>query len=144
MVPLDDLSRVVCGTEQRDGCEGSQGDIVNDIGAYKGEWNLTTWNAQGLLASCVTKQQAKMRRARSMVNNQDILIMEETHGNEGKCMAVRIPKGYKAFWSNGEEGEAGVCAWVRESFLKKIMGDVGGWNWIEVVKGRAAILMLGS
>ena len=72
------------------------------------------------MASSVLKQQVKMRRARKLAASRDVLVMQETHGNEGKCRALRTLIGYKAFWSNGTVGEAGVGAWIKEDFLKRL------------------------
>ena len=98
------------------------------------------WNAQGLLASDPARQSQKMRRAASLALHREILVLTETHGNKGKCRGRRLPKGYRAFWSNGEEGEAGVGVWVKEEFMARIEGNDGGHEWMPVVPGRAAIL----
>ncbi len=66
--------------------------------------------------------------------------MQETHGNLGKCSGFRNKVGYKAFWSNGFEGADGVGAWVKEEFLAKVCSGGGGYEWLEVVPGSAAIL----
>ena len=106
---------------------------------FRGDWTISAYNAQGLLASNVTRQQAKMRKARRLAITQDVLVLEESHGNEGKCKAARLPKGYVGFWCNGDDGEAGVCAWVKQEFIDKNFG-AGGFDMFTVVAGRAAVL----
>ena len=45
---------------------------------FRGDWTISAYNAQGLLASTVTRQQAKMRKARRLAITQDILVMTHT------------------------------------------------------------------
>ena len=107
---------------------------------YMGAWALASWNAQGLAASSIVRQAAKMSRARALFSSHDILLIQETHGT-GKCRALRTARDCKAFWSPGVHGEAGVGAWVKESFLRKVEGLSGGHAWLfDVVPDRAAIL----
>ena len=63
---------------------------------------MACWNAQGLLATSATRHQRKMARAKKLATHRDVLVLTETHGNEGKCRARRIPLGYKAFWGSSE------------------------------------------
>jgi exonuclease III len=107
---------------------------------YKGDWALASWNTQGLMAAKTFLQMAKRNKASSLASKKDILVMQETHGNLGKCRGFRNKVGYKAFWSNGPEGADGVGAWVKEEFLVKICNGGGGFEWLEVVPGSAAIL----
>ena len=108
---------------------------------YIGDWAISSWNAQGLLASSIERQQQKLWRARCLAATQDIVVLQETHGNKGKCRGLRTAKGLMPFWSNGPGGEAGVGAWVKEEFLRKFDSGGGGHRWIpDVVPGRAAIL----
>ena len=109
---------------------------------YGGEWSMACWNAQGLLATSATKQHRKMARAKKLAAHRDILIMTETHGNEGKCRACRIPLGYKAFWGSSEGGEAGIGIWVRKGFLEAVVGDNGGYEHIDVDPGRTAVVRI--
>ena len=95
-----------------------------------------------MLATNHTRQAKKMARAKGMAVYRDILILTETHGNTGKSRARRVPLGFKAFWGNGLEGEAGVGAWVKEEFLTKVMGEDGGYDLVNVDPGRAAVLRI--
>ena len=125
------------GTEAGDHAEGTD---LEDGKPYGGDWAAACWNAQGLLAAGSNRQRIKMRRATRLAAHRDILALTETHGNEGKCRGRRMPRDFRAFWSNGGDGEAGVGIWLREKFMRKIEGDRGGHEWLEVVPGRAAVL----
>lgn len=97
-----------------------------------GDGSAACWSAQGLLATDTVKQQVKVKRATILAAHRGILVMTETHGNEGKRRGRRIPEGFRAFWSNGGEGKAGISAWVMEEFMKKVEGSCGGRAWVEV------------
>ena len=103
---------------------------------------MACWNAQGLLAADASRQQTRIKRAAKLILNRDMLVLTETHGNEGKCRARRLPHGVRAFWCDGLEGEAGVGIWVKESFIEQVIGKKGGHDWVKVVPGRAAVLRL--
>ncbi len=103
-------------------------DINSNDKPYSGDWSMACWNAQGLLATSATKQHRKMARAKKLATHRDLLVMTETHGNEGKNRACRTPLGYKAFWGNSAGGEAGVGLWVRRGFLEAVVGDNGGFE----------------
>ena len=107
---------------------------------FSGDWSAACWNAQGLLASDITKQREKMRRAARLAMHRDFLVITETHGNVGKCRGLRRTRGNHAFWSNGPNGEAGVGIWIKEDFLNREKGNSGGQEWIDVEPGRAAVL----
>ena len=84
----------------------------------------------------VAKQQMKRTRASKLAGVTDILVLQETHSNRGKCEGLRMPKGVRPFWSHGGAGQAGVGAWVKEAFLAKFDKH----ELIHIVHGRAAIL----
>lgn len=83
------------------------------------DWAVGCWNAQGLLTANCVRQAVKMRRAGQLVMHRDMLILTETHGNSGKYRARRLPRYLMTFWSNGEEGEAGVGSMVKKEFMRR-------------------------
>ena len=84
---------------------------------YTGDWAISSWNAQGLMATESIRHHEKMRRARNLFSTQDVLVLQETHGTVGKCKAARITADSKAWWSHGEDGSAGVGIWIKHSFI---------------------------
>ena len=129
---LDAMIPATTGPKKPDGIE------IADK-QFSGDWAASTWNGQGLLASEAMKQHAKMRRSRELFKMNDALGLTETHGTIGKCAAVRLPPDCQAFWSHGEEGEAGVGIWLKKAFIEKICGKNKSGERIEVEKGRALI-----
>ena len=81
-------------------------------------------------------KKAKMRRTRQLATFRDFLLITETHGNEGKCVARKLPKGITPCWPNGEGGEAGVGIWAQASFLTESLANRDATNgsvWYRVV-----------
>ena len=107
--------------------------------AYAGDWSGCSWNGQGLLAADAMKQHAKVSRARQLFKANDFLGTQETHSKEGKVNGVRVGPDARVWWSHGLGAEAGVGLWIKRNFIKDICGDTGEGEFIEAVKGRAAI-----
>jgi hypothetical protein len=151
-IPPDTSSRSVCLSLDALSADGRPAEFVdtptppalqagyNSDKPYKGDWALASWNTQGLMAAKTFLQMAKRNKASNLASKKDIFVMQETHGNLGKCRGFRNKAGFRAFWSNGIDGADGVGAWVKEEFLAKICSGGGGHEWLEVVPGSAAIL----
>ncbi len=95
--------------------------------AFTGNYRGCIWNAQGLLASQTSKQEAKIRRILQLLEQQDFAIISETHSTLGKSLAIDTrlkARGLSTFWSHGGHRRAGVAIVVRDSFLDSL-GGVG-------------------
>ncbi len=76
---------------------------------YGVDCSLACWNAEGLLAANAVKQQSKMGKAIKLAKSRDCVVLTETHGNEGKCRARRLPQGDVA---SGAMGMAEAREWA--------------------------------
>ena len=66
-----------------------------------------------------------MRRALRLARSHDFVIYQETHGNDGKASALKLPSNLRAFWNHGTNHQAGLALFVNAAFLEKFNPS---WN----------------
>ena len=108
---------------------------------FAGDFRFCSWNGQALFARKCHRHHPKMRFALSLANAHDVVMLQETHGNEGREAALRLPGNRAAFWSDGTAHQAGVGMLISHEFLEHF-NPVAPQDWVEVVPGRVAMLRL--
>ena len=68
---------------------------------FAGDFRFCSWNGQALFARKCHRHHPKMRFALSLANAHDVVMLQETHGNEGReapsgCLAIGRPSGRTA------------------------------------------------
>ena len=108
---------------------------------FAGDFRFCSWNGQALFARKCHRHHPKMRFALSLANAHDVVMLQETHGNEGREAALKLPGNRTAFWSDGTAHQAGVGMLISHEFLEHF-NPVAPQDWVEIVPGRVAMLRL--
>ena len=111
---------------------------------YMGDFSLTSWNAQALMATEPRRRKAKWGHCLHLLGRSDVMVLQETHSTRANTARLILPHSHRFWWSHGTQQTAGIAIGVATTLLNKFgqptMGRPG--EWTDIVAGRAAMLRL--
>ena len=118
--------------------------ITQGVGCfpYAGDYKGCNWNGQAIFARAGHRHFPKMRKTVRLANSHDFVGLEETHSSKGRADMLKLPANLTALWSDGSSRQAGIGIMLNRSFLENFNEIDPNLHWIEIEKGRAAMLKL--
>ena len=93
----------------------------NIFPAEFGSFSAATWNSNGLLGACCENARDKIRYAKGLMNNSDVMFLQEVHGDAAAATkwANTFRKTHECFFSLlPEAAKGGVAICVKKQLLK--------------------------
>jgi len=115
---------------------------INTHSPFHGNYKAFSWNSQALFAAKCRSQFAKRNKANGLLNSHDFGMYQETHSQEGRIRAHRLPPNTCAIWAHGSTRQAGIGIALKHEFLANFDTVIPDLDFEEVVSGRIAILHL--
>ena len=140
----DDMDNQLKGEKSTSGNfpDTGKSEGINMHTPFTGDFSASTWNTQALFAASTHKHFQKRNRARALILKSDFVCFQETHAQEGRTLAFKLPDHHCAIWANGTTRQAGIGIVLKHSFLR-MFDTVDPVHDFEVIEnGRAATLHL--
>ena len=97
--------------------------ICLDVGIWLLPMLGAAWLARGLplrhtvFAANAILYNKKVRKVQNMLETADFIGLQETHGEEGREMALELNIKHQSFWAHGNASWGGVGLLVKQDFL---------------------------
>ena len=121
--------------------KSGMGNVVILAQAFSSATRFLSWNARGLLAAADDLFRRKWSLVLSMLAKCDVLILQETHGDETLCKAAVCAIEHLFHWwfSQGpNKRPGGILTFIRKSACEKMREC----SSLDLVQGRVHVIEL--